>query len=314
MDIYRILKKGFWVLSTLAIIYFVSHPFMLKGAETVTNKNPEFQKVFPPPMPENPSFAGEKVPVEFFDIYERLDREFIVNTYYHSFMLLSFKRAGRWFPVIEPILKKNGIPDDFKYIAIIESGLQNVTSPADAVGFWQFIESSAGRFGLEVNDEVDERYDVEKSTEAACRYIKEAYDQLGSWTLAAASYNMGIFGVDRQLTRQKTNSYYDLLLSDETSRYLARVIAVKEIMYNPQKYGYFMTANDQYKPLKIKKVKVSGRIDDLISFSIKQGYNYKLLKLYNPWLRESFLSNKKGKTYEISFPEVSSVTNLKIQE
>lgn len=314
MDIFRLFKKGFWILLTLALIYFVSHPFLLKGAESIVKPAVDVQKVYPPPMPANLSFAGETVPTEMFDIYERVDREFIVNTYYHSYMILSFKRAGRWFPVIEPILKKNGIPDDFKYISIIESGLTNAVSPASAVGFWQFIESSANLFGLEVNNEVDERYNVEKSTEAACKYLKMAYNNLGSWTLAAASYNMGIAGVGKQLTRQKTNSYYDLLLNDETSRYLARVIAVKEIMHSPMKYGYYMTSDDQYKPLKMKNVEITGRIDNLIDFSIKQGYNYKLLKLYNPWLRENCLTNKAGKKYVISFPEVPNVRLTKNPE
>lgn len=272
------------------------------SAATSQTINPDFQKVYPPEIPPDITFATEKVPLETFDVFERVDREFLVNTYWHSFMLLSFKRAGRWFPVIEPILKKNGIPDDFKYISIIESGLANAISPAGAVGFWQFMESSANMYGLEVNNEIDERYDVEKATEAACKYIRDARRILGSWTLAAASYNMGMAGVSRQLQRQKINSYYDLYLNEETSRYLARVIAIKAIMQNPAKYGYNLTGHDLYPPYKKKKVAVTGRVNDLIDFSIKQGYNYKILKLYNPWLRESMISNKKGKKYLISFP------------
>jgi hypothetical protein len=254
-------------------------------------------------VPTDLSFCGEEVPVYDQDIYERLDRELLVNTYWQSNSLLYHKRASKWFPVIEPILKKNGVPEDFKYLSLIESGLMNVVSPAGATGFWQILKKTAQEYGLEVNSNVDERYNVEKATEAACKYLNEAHERYGNWTLAAASYNMGMNGVDRQLRRQKVDNYYDLLLNAETSRYVFRIIAAKEILENPTKYGFHYRLKDLYLPPETYEVEVDTAISDLPAFAEAHNVNYKILKIFNPWLREAHLNNKSRKLYTIEFPK-----------
>ena len=270
-----------------------------------------FQKIFSPPIPEKLDFAGENVPLENFDIFERIDREFLVNTYWHSFTILAIKRANRWFPIIEPILKRNNIPEDFKYMAVIESGLYNAVSSSGATGFWQIMEGVGKKYGLEINDEVDERYDVEKSTEAACSYLKESYGLFKNWTLAAASFNMGLNGVEKQLERQKTNNYYNLILNEETSRYIARIIALKEILKNPEKYGFYLSTDQLYKPLKSYNVEITDNISNIADFGVKYGINYKIIKLYNPWLRDNSLINKNHKSYTIKIPEKGSINVIK---
>lgn len=260
-----------------------------------------------PEIPDEVYLFGEKLPLENFEVYERLDREMIVNAYWHSATILALKRANRWFPVIEPILKRNNIPVDFKYLAVAESNLENVISPAGATGFWQFIKSAATQYGLEVNDEVDERYDVEKSTEAACRYLKDAYQKFGSWTMAAAAYNAGMNGIDKWSSLQKTTNYYNLVLGIETSRYIARVAAIKIIMENPQKYGFNLSEKDLYQPLKYKEVVLDSSVTDFANYAASLGINYKTLKLYNPWLRDTSLKNKNGKKYVIKIPEEGSI-------
>ncbi len=271
------------------------------------DKFPQGYKIVSPPIPDQLNFAGEKVPLDNFEVKERMDREFIVNTYYHSFTIISMKRANRYFPVIEPILKEHGIPDDFKYVSVIESGLSNAISPAGAVGFWQFMEAAGKKYGLEINDEVDQRYDLKKSTEAACLYIKDAYDEFGSWTMAAASFNMGTNGIEKQMARQKTNNYYNLVLGDETSRYVARIIAMKAILQNPENYGFAIDKDDLYPELPTYEITVSSSINDLADFAIDKGVNYKILKMYNPWLRDNELTNKAGKTYTIELPVKGSI-------
>jgi hypothetical protein len=260
-----------------------------------------------PKIPEELEFCGEKVPLYNFEVYERLEREFIVNTYWHSLTILTLKRANRWFPVIEPILAKNNIPDDFKYLCVTESTLLNLISSANAVGYWQFLKSAADRYGLEVSNEVDERYSIEKSTEAACKYLQEAYKKYGSWTMSAASYNMGINGVDEQLGRQETNNYYNLVLSDETSRYVFRILAAKVMMNNPKDYGFDVKETELYKPLNTYELTVDSSVTSWAQFAKKLGLNYKILKMYNPWLRENFLTNKKKKVYKIKLPVEGSI-------
>jgi hypothetical protein len=293
----------------LTNVYFVSDKDVKTTVPSVSGA--EFQKIYSPPIPSSLDFAGESVPLENFDVFERIDREFLVNTYWHSFTILAIKRAARWFPVIEPILKKNKIPDDFKYVVVIESGLYNAVSPAGATGFWQITEPVAKKYSLEINDEIDERYDVEKSTEAACSYIKDAYALFNNWTLAAASFNMGLNGVGKQLERQKTNNYYNLALNEETSRYIARIIAVKQILKNPEKYGYFISESELYKPLKSTNVEVSGNISNFADFATIHGINYKTLKLYNPWLRDISLTNKSHNIYKIKIPEKGTINLIK---
>lgn len=253
-------------------------------------------------VPATMSFAGEEVPLHIPDVYERFDRELHINSYMHNSTIFIMKRAGRWLPQIEPILKENGIPEDFKYMALIESALLNDVSPRGAVGFWQIMEDAGKELGLEIRKEVDERYDPLKATEAACKYLKKAHARFGNWTLAAASYDRGLAGLNRALENQKVNSYYDLFLNDETSRYVFRLLAVKEIMEHPTKYGFNISEKHRYKPEPLRYVEVNETVKDLVQFSIAQGTSYKLLKRYNPWLREEKLTVKKGKQYKIALP------------
>lgn len=263
-------------------------------------------KIFSLPMPLDLSFSGEEVPMEKVDVQERLDRELLINAYWQSQTLLFHKRANRWFPVIEPILAEEGVPDDFKYLALIESGLTNVVSPAGATGYWQIRKETGKELGLEINDEVDERYHVEKSTRAACKYLKQAHAKFGNWTMAAASYNIGMHGIKRQIERQKVNDYYDLLLVEETSRYLFRILAAKEIITKPAQYGFHFRPADLYEPYAVTEVNVNSGIKDLASYSLEKGINYKILKTLNPWLRENFLTNPYGKEYTFQLPADSA--------
>ena len=260
-------------------------------------------KIFSPPLPEKMDFCGEEVPLNRFDIAEQLDREILVNTYWHSNALLLFKRAHRWFPVIEPILKEQGVPDDFKYLAVIESGLMQTTSPAGAKGFWQFMRATGRSYGLEINDEVDERYHVIKSTRAACKYLKDAYKSYGSWTNAAASYNVGMGGLNKQFSRQNEDNYYDVSLNSETGRYLFRILAVKAIFSKPSKYGFNLRETDLYPRLSIETEVVDTTIADLASFAHDRSISYKMLKELNPWLLTNYLPNKSRKKYEIWLPK-----------
>ena len=254
-------------------------------------------------VPEQMEFAGEEVPLNDPDVYERMDRELLVNTYWQSNGLLMFKRAEKYFPIIEPILKKNAIPDDFKYLAVIESGLTNVVSSAGAKGFWQIMPATAKENGLEVNDNVDERYNLEKSTEVACKYLLKSKKDLGSWTLAAAAYNGGQFGISKRLEEQEVSSYYDLLLGEETGRYVFRILALKEILNHPQKYGFNFTEKDLYNEIPTYSVTVDTAVADFTAFAKQFGINYKILKIHNPWLREPHLNNKSRKSYTIQIPK-----------
>jgi hypothetical protein len=264
-----------------------------------------------PFIPEKIDFAGEALPLELFDVRESFERELIVNMNFHSNTLQYLKRITRFFPVIEPILKKNGIPDDFKYLSLIESDFMNKTSPKGATGFWQFMKGAAVDYGLEVNSEVDERYDIEKSTVAACKYLNEAYQIFGNWTMAAASYNMGKAGLSKQIKRQKNDCYYDLLLNDETMRYIYRITAVKQILNNPEKYGFSIREDEKYLPIPCKEVEVKTAVADWADFAFKHQTNYKILKLLNPWLRDIKLTNSAKKTYQVKIPEKGFRGDLK---
>ncbi|TDY11884.1 lytic transglycosylase domain-containing protein [Meridianimaribacter flavus] len=254
-------------------------------------------------VPDHLEFAGEAVPLEDPDVLERMDRELLVNTYWQSNGLLMFKRAEKYFPVIEPILEKHGVPDDFKYLAVIESGLTNAVSPAGARGVWQIMKATGRENGLEVNDNVDERYNLEKATEVACKYLLDSKERLGSWTLAAAAYNAGNAGVSRRLKEQDVTDYYDLLLGEETGRYLFRIVALKEILSNPKKYGFNFKENDLYKNIPTYKVSVDTVVTDFSRFAKQFGINYKILKIHNPWLREDHLNNASRKQYFIEIPK-----------
>jgi hypothetical protein len=247
-------------------------------------------------------FAGEEVPTFMADVQERLDKEMITNMNYHTNTTLVIKRANKVFPIIEPILAKYGVPDDFKYLAVIESSLVNAVSPAGARGVWQFMPATAKEKGMEVSDEVDERYHLEKSTEAACKYLVSAKEKFGSWTLAAASYNGGMNGISRKMEEQEVSDYYDLLLTEETSRYVFRILALKEIMSKSQKYGFSIPNEALYYSVPTKKIVIDSSITDLAKFAKTQGVNYKILKIHNPWLRDKKLTVTIGKKYEIEIP------------
>ena len=274
------------------------------NVENPTGSKP-IQVATPFGIPDEMVFAGEPVPLKNFDTRESLDRELLVNAYWHSRTFLVLKKSKRYFAIIEPILKKYGIPEDFKYIPLAESGFDNTTSPAGAVGVWQILESTAKEYGLEVNNEVDERYHLEKSTEAACKFFQESYSQYNNWTLVAASYNIGRKGINYQIERQQVKNYYDLLLNEETARYIFRILAFKLISENPQQFGFQLEKDDYYPPLPLYEVKVDTGIPNIAEFAGRYSINYKILKLFNPWLRENFLTNAAGKTYLIKIPEGS---------
>jgi len=253
-------------------------------------------------VPAALEFAGEPVPLDLFDVREALDRELLSNTYFHSQTIRLIKLANRYFPEIEPVLRGNLVPDDFKYLAVAESGLSQAISPSQAVGFWQLLKGTAQENGLEVTREVDERYHVTKSTQAACRYLIESYRKYGNWTMTAASYNAGRRGVDRQIQRQKKDNYYDLLLNEETARYLYRVVAFKLIFEDPAAYGFDIPEHERYPVIPSRQVTVDSTVADFADFAMEQGTNYKILKYMNPWLRDTKLTVPEGKAYEITLP------------
>lgn len=304
----RTAKLWFAVPGFFALVWMIKITSFSLTPQEQKAEDPEY-KIYGLNFPKNLNFAGEKVPAHDILVRESFDREILVNTYWQSNALLMHKRANRWFPVIEPILKKHGIPDDFKYVAIVESGLTNSVSPQQATGYWQIIASTAEMYGLEVSEEVDERYNVELATEAACKYFKEAYRKFGNWTLAAASYNIGMGGLEGHLKRQKVSTYYDLLLNEETSRYVFRILAVKELISKPEEYGFKLRKRDLYPPIPTYKIYVDSSITDLADFAIKQGVNYKILKIFNPWLRRSYLTNPQKKKYAITLPKKEYLTS-----
>lgn len=272
-------------------------------------KKQQTLRVYSPTLPDTMSFAGEPVPLDIYYVREGLDREMIVNTFGHTNTLLYFKRAHRYFPIIEPILKKNGIPADFKYLCVIESGLTNATSPAKAQGFWQFIKTTGQKYGLEVNDEIDMRNNLEASTEAACKYLKSLHTRFGSWTAAAAAYNCGENGLQKNMERQSIDSYYDTRLNNETTRYVYRILAVKQIMQHPQDYGFYLRPIDLYPSLQAKTAILSGQNVDLYNFAKENGVTYKVLREFNPWITTDKLTNKANKSYTVKLP-VKNGTSL----
>lgn len=259
-------------------------------------------KWFSPELPKTMTFAGERVPLERYEIREQLDRELLYNYYAQYSTLYILKLSSRYFPEIERRLRANGVPDDFKYLCVAESALQNQTSRAGAVGFWQFMPATGPSYGLEINDDVDERYHVEKSTDAACKYLKQAYDKFGSWTSAAASYNCGMGGFNNHSTFQQQNNYYDVMLPEETMRYIFRILALKHIISESQKFGFMVQNIDAYKPVKTRTVTVNASVPNLAEFAIANGTTYRMLKQLNPWLRSRALPVKSGKSYEVKLP------------
>ena len=291
-------RKSLWKFAGIIALLLIPVEFFIFSSKTTTEDELYWKsflannKIFSVLVPQDLQFSNEKVPLHDFTVIESMERELVVNTYFHSQTILMHKRANRWLPLISTILKKNGVPDDFKYIPLIESNLSNSVSPKGATGFWQFVESAAKQYGLEVDDEIDERYNIETSTEAACRYFKDAYSTFGNWTLAAASYNVGIDGLKKQIEKQKANSYYDLALNDETARYVFRILAVKEVISDPKKYGYQLRKKDLYPPIPTLELTVDSSITDLADFASNHNVSYKILKYFNPWLRKNYLDNK----------------------
>ena len=298
------MKKSLRILSlcTLVIITALLTNAISTQNSTDPKNTSDSYKIKALKLPPNLNLAGERVPLEQADIKERMDRELLVNTYWQSNGLLLIKRANKYFPVLEPLLKKHGLPDDFKYLCVAESALIDETSSAGAAGFWHFMKGTGKEFGLEINKNVDERYDIEKSTKVAADYLKKSYERFGSWTLAAAAYNAGNARVSRSLKAQGVTSYYDALLPDETERYVLRIIALKEVLSNPKKYGFIFDENDLYTLQKTRTVKVDTIITNIALFAKKFDTNYKELKLHNPWLRQNKLNNKSRKMYEIKIP------------
>lgn len=265
--------------------------------------NEQYYRIVSLQLPDTLTFAGEEVPLELFYVREALDRELSVNTYWHSSTLTLIKRSHRWFPMIDTVLENNGIPSDFRYLAVIESGLANVVSPAHAVGFWQFLKGTAKEYGLEVSKDVDERYNRLKSTQAACAYFLDSYEEFGNWALVAAAYNAGKNGIKKRIEKQKANSYYDMILSDETSRYLYRILAMKLIFESPESYGFYIDESEVYLPIPTHSVVVDEKVDSWADFAKEYGLSYKLLKYFNPWLRQTSLRNRKKKTYILQIPD-----------
>jgi len=293
-----------WIKKGAALLLIISLSGILIFAISNEDKNKITHEGTAYYFPTEVDFAGENMPLEIPDVRERFDRELLVNANLHASTILIIKRANRAFKIIEPILEKNGVPDDFKYLAVIESSLINAVSPSGAKGVWQFMPVTAKEIGMEVNESVDERYHLEKSTEAACKFLLAAKEKFGSWTLAAASYNGGITGVNKQIDLQKVSNYYDLLLNDETSRYVFRILALKEIMKAPQKFGFEIPKQDLYELYPTRKIEIDSTVNNLADFAIRQGVNYKILKLYNPWLRDTKLDNKTRKKYLIELPNI----------
>ena len=297
------IKNIFISLFVLLVSTFIFFAFSSKP--TIINEySPENgYNIYAIDIPDMLDFSGESMPIHIPDIRERIDRELLVNTYWQSNGLLLFKRAQRYFPIIEPILESYGNPDDFKYLAHIESGLQNVTSPAGAKGFWQIMKPTGKEYGLEINSNVDERNNLELATVVACKYLLKSKAKFGNWTLAAASYNAGVAGISSKLERQKVTSYYDLLLGQETGRYMFRIVALKEIITNPKKYGFNFSQKHLYSTIPTYKVEVDTAVTDFVKFALKFDLNYKQLKIHNPWLREGFLNNKSNKVYYLEIPK-----------
>lgn len=301
-------KKGWKVLLpvilavNVVVVLLILSSARPDDSKPVVKKELRFEAV---ELPGEVRFAGEKMPLDRFDVKESLDRELLSNAYFHSQTIRYLKLAPRYLSIIEPILKEEGIHDDFKYLALAESGFNpRAISPARAVGFWQFMKGTALDYGLEVNAEVDERYHIEKATYAACQYLKDSYKKFGNWTLVAASYNRGVNGIHRQMERQKEDDYYDLLITTETARYVYRIVALKLIFENPEKYNFYVSDDEKYPIISTEKVEITGSISSFVEFAKEQGINYKLLKDFNPWLRENELTYSGRKRYWVEIPKL----------
>ena len=286
------------------IAYLLVCPITIQGNEptsmvihnnTLSTSNPE--------VPQSVVFCGKQIDLTRFDRHERMDRELLAFTYMHSTSIQMLKRANRYFPIIEPILKMHDIPEDFKYLMVIESSCNPLArSSAGAAGLWQFMQTTGREYGLEVNKNIDERYHVEKATIAACKYLKDAYEKYNDWIAVAASYNGGQTRITKQMESQQTNETLDLYLVEETARYIYRIIAAKIMFANPSAFGFRLKTKDLYMPIPYKEVTVTKGIPNLAEWAKKQGTTYALLKILNPWLRDNFLQNISGRTYVLKIP------------
>jgi hypothetical protein len=293
-------KKIFWLAVPVTFVLVVC--IATSGVPDATTAVLFYQNIEHPPLPERVDFAGESLPLRHFDVREALQRELTIINYWHSSMLYTLQLANRFFPIIEPILEAEGVPVDFKYLCVAESNLQQVVSPSKATGFWQFLEDTAKEYGLEITAEIDERYHIEKATRAACAYLKKAYAKYGTWTMAAAAYNVGGTNLDKQIARQKQTGYYDLLLPEETSRYVFRAVGFKLVMSNPALYGFNVRREDLCTPLRWSEKEISGAVESWADFAGRYGTNYKIFKYFNPWLRDEKLANTAKKTYTVKIP------------
>ena len=298
----------FWLLFFVLSAILAVELFSFATSKSQDEDKPYFEsaaqkyQIYVPYLPEQLSLANEKVDIDNVFIRERIEREVIANMYRHSFTILMFKRSARFFPMFDKKLEENGIPLDFKYLALAESELSNVVSPAGAAGIWQFMKTTAVGYGLEVNADIDERYHYEKSTVAACRLLKDLYSKYGNWALAAAAYNAGPATIDKAINEQSRKNYYDLYLNQETSRYVPRITAIKLVMEFPRRYGFFLRNKDLYQPIPSKKITVDSTITNLMNFAKQMGVTYYELKEMNPWLRSNKLPNAARKKYEIEIP------------
>jgi len=267
------------------------------------NSNKDQPQWYPLTMPEELSFAGEKVPLERWDVKEKFDKELLLNYYNQGNILYLLKLANRNFPIISERLKANGVPDDFKYLCIAESNMQSwAVSKSGAVGYWQFLDGTASGYGLEVSSQVDQRQDLEKATDAACKYFKQAYSKFGNWTAAAASYNCGQGGYNSQAVFQKTNNYYDLQLPEETNKYILRILTFKYLLENSEDLGFVIKEEEKYEAIPYRSVEVTATINDLAQYAISNGTTYKMLRAMNPWIRGKSLTVKGGRSYTIKLP------------
>ncbi|MFO7868085.1 MAG: lytic transglycosylase domain-containing protein [Bacteroidales bacterium] len=299
----KIQHKNILILLVLIIISFTCMFFVNFSEEKQPQKPPastpytiEIKQLY---IPDTIKLFNEPVPVHNFDIRESLERELLVNVYWQSQTTMFFKKVGRYFPIIEHVLEKNNIPTDFKYLALAESGFLQDVSPAGATGYWQFLKKTALEYDLTVNRYIDERYDIEKSTEAACKYFQKAYIRFGSWALAAASYNVGMFGLSKQLDYQEIDSFYDLHTNSQTGRYVFRILALKLIIENPEKYGYFLNPDEKYHMPEYTTYTIDTAISDVTQFAKKVHSNYKMVRIMNPWIRSTSLPSPKDDPYQI---------------
>ncbi len=298
-------RFAFTLLATLLFTcgYCQSDNFFSSFWGASDNRTPQqIQNVVIPKLPAEADFAGERVPLEHFDVRESLQREMLIINYWHGSLSYIIQLSGRYEGLIRQILKEEGVPEDFFYLCVAESSLQPASSPAGAKGYWQFLSGTAKDYGLEVGSEVDERYNWEKATRAACKYFKKGYAKYGTWTLAAASYNVGMANIDSRIGYQSISNYYDMQLPLETARYVYRAVAFKTIMNNPKEYGFNIAEEDKYKPIECKVVEVKGPVANWSDFAREHNSSFKMIKMCNEWIRSNKLTNKLNKTYKVLVP------------